>query len=196
MTATSYSGPIVAMSPRIDEYETTVGIQGTSDTGGSVGSWLFRCLFRASSSGGFPTNVTGNFFISAVDAAAFTSLAAEFGSFRVLGAKLTVISYLTESTDGFGAEPVQSTILRENTPSLGKLVDTPGFECHPVCTGPNVFHREMRMLGLDESEWVDCGNAYTAISPQPAIVVQFSDEVAIVRRKFFVQWRVQFRGRQ
>lgn len=197
LTALKYDGPIVAMPrvPRDDDYVTVVGLVGQGTRGSSTGAPRMRALFRASSSGGVPSTMTGDFFLSVADAVAFGTFAGEFGSFRVLGLKITVVTQLSDSTDGFHGKPIESSVLRENMTTAGKLIDTPGFEVHPVSTGPNTFSREMRMEGTDEAEWVDCANAYTAISPQPTIIVQFPDDAAPIRETIYFQWRVQFRGR-
>jgi len=196
ITALAYHGPIVPIpqTPVSDEYVTVLGSQGIGAWGASTGGGLGRFVFRAASAGGIPASITGNFTYSVGDVPSFASFAGEFGSFRVLGLKVTAVSYMTSSTDGFGTPPLLSTVVRDNS-VLTKLIDTPGVEIHPVSTSKNMFHREMRMEGVDESEWVDCGNVYTAISPQPTLAIQVPDVIPTCDTWFFMQYRVQFRGR-
>lgn len=196
IVALRYTGPITANTrqPRIDDYVTVLGYQGSSDWGASAGNSIARILFRANSSGGVPATMAGNWFLSVGDVASFASFATEFGSFRVLGVKVTVVNHLTSSTSGFGSKPCLSTVVRENS-TITNLVDTPGVEIHPISTSANMFHREMRMEGVDEAEWVDSANVYTPISPQPTVAVLFPDTANLLEADIYVQYRVQFRGR-
>lgn len=197
ITALAYHGPVVAVprTPRADDYVTVLGAQGTCAWGSSAGRWLGRILFRASSSGGVPATVTGNWYFSVGDVPSFTSFSTEFGSFRVLGLKVSVVNFLDSSTNGFGSQPMLSTVVRENPTALSALIDTPGVEIHPISTMSNMFTREMRMEGVDEAEWVDCTNVYTAISPQAVCVLEFPDTPNTLKAAIYMQYRVQFRGR-
>jgi len=197
ITALAYNGPIGALSQRQrdDTFETVCGVSKPTAMAASVGAFRGRFFFRNSSSGAIPSTLTGDFFIGAPDMSSFSSLATDWASFRVLALKVTIVSQLRDSTTGFHGSPVQSTVIRDNG-FAGALADTPAWEIHPVSTTSNLFTREMRMDGVDEAEWVDSANAYTAISPQPSIVIEFPyNPVAPVTYQVSVQYRVQFRNR-
>lgn len=197
LEALTYHGPVrMPVMPARDDVVVALTQDKNMDWGSSVGECFMRCLFRGSSSGSFPSTISGNFSISAPDANSWSSFATEYTSYRVLALQTTVCTHLNSSTDGFGVDPLCSTVARHNsTLTHIQMVDSPEFQVHPVGTGQNQFKRDMRMLGVDEAEWVEVTNAYTAISPQPAIQVSFPDTPTPMRAYVLCVWTVQFRGR-
>lgn len=197
LAAITYTGPVrPPVQPSRDDIVVTMTKDGNMDWGGSAGENFMRVLFRGASSGGFPSTVSGNFFISAPDATSWSPFATEYTSFRILAVQVTVCTHLTTSTAGFGADPMSSTVARHNSVlTHNEMLDSPEFQVHAIGTGQNMFRRDMRMLGVDEAEWVEVTNAFTAISPQPTIQVSFPDTPATLRAYVACVWTVQFRGR-
>lgn len=195
--ATRYEGPIrLPVSASRDDVVQNLTMTGRFDWGSSAGNCVMGIAFRASGSGSFPATVTGNFTVSAPDCPDWSTLSALYSSFRILGVDVTVCTHIASSTDGFGIDPLYSAVVRENAYlTVNNFTDTLEFGLHAVGTGQNVFKRSMRMLGTDESEWVEMTNAYTAISPQPRVQVLFPDTAAPMRTTVVLVYSVQLRGR-
>lgn len=172
-----------------------LGMMGATDLAPSGGNYTIRLITTWNTSGSIPATTSANWSVSAIDTDEWASFATLWKSYRVLGLDAQVSVFLSSSTSGFGAEPFYSTVVRSDTYLSKKdFEDSTESEMHTISTSKNLARREIKMLGVDESTFVETGNTLL-IEPIPAIQLLFLDSPAFRRVHFFLRWRVQFRTR-